>query len=99
MTNIISALKTKSLIESGAQLVDVRSEKEYQQGAIPGALNLPVNQLEQHASTLDTNKPIIVYCRTGGRSATAQLLLKKIGFQEVHNAGALDNVLCNDCEY
>lgn len=77
----------------GAQLIDVRSEVEFNQGAAPGARNLPIHNLQAGAGKLDIKKPVIVYCRTGGRSAKAQQLLKKFGFAQVHNAGALHNYL------
>jgi len=77
----------------GAQLIDVRTESEFKQYAAPGARNFPVKFLGTKADSLDTRKPVIVYCRTGGRSAKAQQLLEKIGFQHVHNAGSIHNYL------
>lgn len=93
MIQIISSSEAKSLMAQGAQLIDVRSEAEFRQGAAPGARNLPIQKLEATAADLDVKKPVIVYCRTGGRSAKAQQLLQGIGFQHVHNAGALHNYL------
>ena len=93
MIEIISSIKAKALIEQGAQLVDVRTAKEFSQGAAPGAVNLPINMLAQQAQNLDLKKPVIVYCRTGGRSAMAQQILQSIGFSQVHNVGSIDNYL------
>ncbi|HFE37422.1 MAG TPA: rhodanese-like domain-containing protein, partial [Gammaproteobacteria bacterium] len=75
------------------QLFDVRTEAEFVQGAVPGARNVPVQYLKAKAGNLDSNKPVIVYCRTGGRSAKAQRLLEGIGFRQVHNAGGIDSYL------
>jgi len=93
MIQIISSSQAKLLMAEGAQLIDVRSEAEFRQGAAPGAKNLPIQKLKAIAGDLDVKKPIIVYCRTGGRSAKAQELLQRIGFQQVHNAGAMHNYL------
>ena len=47
----------------GAQLVEVLPAKEYQEDHLPGAINLPLRQLETEAQTiLDRNRPVIVYC-------------------------------------
>jgi len=91
--HIISSIQAKTLMEQGAQLIDVRTESEFKQGAAPGAKNLPVQTLTVNAAKLDQQKPVIVYCRTGGRSAKAQALLQEVGFHQVHNAGALHNYL------
>ena len=93
MIQIISSSEAKSLMAQGAQLIDVRSETEFNQGAAPGAQNFPIQKLQANATGLDTKKPVIVYCRTGGRSARAQQLLQGFGFQQVHNAGAMHNYL------
>ena len=93
MIHIISSSQAKTLMAQGAQLIDVRSEGEFRQGAAPGAKNLPIQKLKSKVGDLDAKKPVIVYCRTGGRSAKAQQLLLGIGFQQVHNAGALHNYL------
>ena len=93
MIQIISSSEAKNLMAQGAQLIDVRSETEFNQGAAPGAKNLPIQNLKSGVADLDTKKPVIVYCRTGGRSAKAQQLLQGFGFQNVHNAGAMYNYL------
>jgi len=92
MNHVISAEQAKILMDKGAQLLDVRSELEFKQGAKPGALNIPLPKLPHNAKNMDTSKPVIVYCRTGGRSAQAQMLLENMGFQNVHNAGSLNNL-------
>ncbi len=93
MSNLISSLKARELVAQGAQLIDVRTEVEFKQGSLPGAANLPVNSLEQGVSGLDQNKPLIVYCRTGGRSAKAKQILDGQGFSSVHNIGSMSNFL------
>lgn len=91
MKHVISSLEAKELVKNGAQLIDVRTETEYGQGCLPGAANLPIAILEQRTASLDPNIPIIVYCRTGGRSAKAQEIMEKQGFSAVHNFGSMTN--------
>ena len=91
MSNVISSLKARELVEKGAQLIDVRTEVEYSQGCLPGATNLPVTSLEHLSSKLDQSKALIVYCRTGGRSAQAKQILDNQGFSTVHNIGSMAN--------
>jgi len=93
MIEIISSTQAKMLMEQGAQLIDVRSESEFEQGAAPGAKNFPIKKLSKQVQDLDAKKPVIVYCRTGGRSAEAEKFLKGIGFTHVHNAGSIYNYL------
>lgn len=68
-----------------AVVIDVREEQEYQSGHIVGALHVPVGLLESRVNelNLDQTKPIIVYCRTGQRAATAGVALSKMGFVNV----------------
>ncbi len=93
MTNFISCPEAKNLIESGAQLVDVRSPMEYQQFNLPKAKNIPVQQINLAAEELDPEKPVVVYCASGGRSAMAQMLLQQMGFNQVYNLGSAQNYL------
>ncbi len=93
MNHIISSEQAKALIQQGAQLIDVRTPSEFKQGSAPGAKNVPVCLLKAEMRRFDLKKPVIVYCRTGGRSAAAEQLLQRIGFQQVHNAGVMYNYL------
>lgn len=97
MSQIISSEQTKTLMQQGAQLIDVRTPSEFKQGSAPGAKNVPVCFLKAEMRRFDLKKPVIVYCRTGGRSAVAERLLQGFGFQQVHNAGVMYNYL-NDCK-
>lgn len=77
----------KSLVNEGAVIVDVRTKAEYQQGHIKGSLNVPLNNLSNHYSSLKKHKKIITCCASGMRSAQAKSILKSNGFEEVHNGG------------
>jgi rhodanese-related sulfurtransferase len=65
----ISAEAAKQLIDDRAQLVDVRAKDEFDAGHIPGARHIPLETLDADADGLDRSRPLIVYCRSGDRSA------------------------------
>ena len=68
----------------GVQLVDVRTPEEYAAGNIPGSINIDVkNGHEELATTLDPERPVALYCRSGRRSETAGWVLKKVFFKKV----------------
>jgi len=77
----------KELLRNGAQLVDVRTKAEYQQGHLKGSVNIPLNILSNQTSKLKKDKPIITCCASGMRSAQGKNILKSNGFNEVYNGG------------
>ncbi len=70
-----------------AQLVDVRTDEEFDEGHLANALHMNVNsdQLELRSKYLDKNKPLFVYCYSGGRSAKACDFFRKEGFKLVYD--------------
>jgi len=68
-------------------VVDVRTGPELASGVIQQAIHMDYNGLdfEKQIDKLDKNKPVLVYCATGGRSASAGKLLLKKGFKKVYN--------------
>ena len=68
----------------GVRIVDVRSVGEYEGGHIPGAQNVPLDQLQSVASQWDKNAPVLVYCQTGARSAEAVSMLTQAGLHQDH---------------
>ncbi len=88
----ISGEAAKKLVEDGATLLDVRSEKEFASGHIKGALNIPIDDLQSRFSELgDRDTPIVVHCQMGGRACTAEAILQEEGFTQVYNLGAIDD--------
>jgi len=67
-------------------LIDVRTEAEFDRGTIPGAINMPVDSIRERKSEL-TNKNLLVTCQVGQRGHTASLLLKELGFNAVNLDG------------
>ena len=75
----------------GAVIVDVRSEDEYAQGHIPGAVNVPLDDIDRISEMIeDTNTPLFTYCLTGSRSSRAVKTLKSKGFTHVINMGGIN---------
>ena len=77
----------KQLMQQGAIIVDVRTKAEYQGEHIKGSLNIPLNNLSNHYSKLEKNKPVITCCASGMGSAQAKNILQSNGFKEVYNGG------------
>jgi len=74
-----------------ALLIDVRTEAEFKSGHIEGALLLPIDQLQAKLSELPKDKatPLVVYCRSGNRSATAAQILLQAGYSQVYDLGGI----------
>ncbi len=68
-------------------ILDVRTKEEYDRGHIPGAVNVPLNTLEQSINKIYIyrEKPIIVYCASGGRSPVAIRILVNYGFSQLYH--------------
>ena len=69
------------------QLVDVRTPEEFKDGTIPGSQNINVlaDDFAEKVKNLDKDKPVLVYCRRGGRSSRAAKTLKSLGFTEIYD--------------
>ncbi|MBS1151518.1 MAG: rhodanese-like protein [Myxococcaceae bacterium] len=86
----VSSEAARKLVQDGAKLIDVRSPGEFSGGHLPGATNLPIADLSNKLGKLGPkDKPIVLYCASGARSAMAAGTLKRAGFLQVHNLGAM----------
>jgi phage shock protein E len=89
-----SALAHK-LVKQGGVLLDVRTPEEYEEGHVEGAVNISHDRLEAQLAEVekltagDKNKPIVVYCRSGGRAGKAKQVLLDHGYTQVTNLGGL----------
>lgn len=91
--NMISGLlktaqwnETQLLREKGYQLIDVRTPSEFSRGSIPGAVNIPVDEIRDRISEIK-HEPILVNCQVGQRGHTASMLLKELGFDATNLDG------------
>lgn len=66
-------------------LVDVRTADEYSLGKIPGAINVPLDELRERMNEIPSDKPVFVYCGVGLRGYLASCILKDNGYQDVRN--------------
>ncbi len=87
-------IKAWSMIDEGALLVDVRTPGEYQSGHLDGAKLIPLNTIKSQISAFgsDKSRAIVVYCKSGSRSGSAEGLLKAAGFTNVFNAGGYSSL-------
>lgn len=70
-------------------LIDVRTSEEFASGHIHGAVNIPVDSLQSRLSEVPTGRPIVVYCRSGNRSATASQILEQAGYSAIYDLGGV----------
>jgi len=76
-------------------IVDVRTSQEFRSGAVPNAVNIPLDELMQRYEELgnDADRDITVYCASGARSAYAQRMLMQMGYTNVKNGGGLHSMM------
>jgi rhodanese-related sulfurtransferase len=72
----------------GAQIIDVRSPGEFEMGHIPGAKNVPVDQIGTSAASWNKDATYVVYCATGARSAQAVQTMQAMGFKNIDHFSA-----------
>lgn len=91
----IDSGEAASLLNEGALCLDVRENGEHEAERLHGAINIPRGVLEfrigEHPDFADKARPLLVYCKTGGRSALAALNLQRLGYRSVMSlAGGLE---------
>ena len=67
------------------QLLDVREDWELEASALPNALHVPMQQVPESLDRLDRDRPLVVMCRSGGRSAQVVAFLEREGYVDVYN--------------
>lgn len=80
-------------VEANARhlLLDVRTPEEFASGHIPGAVNIPVESLQSRLSEISSDQDIVVYCRSGNRSAQASQILAQAGYSAIYDLGGIIN--------
>jgi phage shock protein E len=79
-------------IKAGAKIVDVRTPREFAGGAYRGAVNIPLQALHVRLKDIPKNRPVVLYCASGMRSASAARILQRAGYERVVNAGGLHHL-------
>lgn len=85
---VVSTEEMQALLElDNVQLVDVRTSKEYKEGYIAKAQNIDFNSptFDKDIIKLDKEKPVVLYCKSGGRSAKCAKKMKQAGFVKIYD--------------
>ena len=85
--NEVEAADIQKMKADGAAVIDVREREDSEKGTIPGAVAIPRGVLELNIDqvTTDKDKPLVLYCGGGSRSALAAFMLQKMGFRKVYS--------------
>ncbi len=83
LTSEISVQEANDLRESGAYILDVREQYEWDEKHIPGATLIPLGELASRVDELPEDQEIVVVCRSGNRSQTGRDILIDAGFDSV----------------
>jgi phage shock protein E len=86
------AKKAWPMIESGALLVDVRSKEEFDKGHLDGAIHIEWDKTDalMQAIGMNTQRPVVFYCRSGNRAGKSIVELKTRGYTNIFNATGLE---------
>jgi phage shock protein E len=87
-----AAKKAWPMIESGALLVDVRSKAEFDKGHLDGAIHIDWDKTDalMQAIGMNTQRPVVFYCRSGNRAGKSIVELKTRGYTNIFNATGLE---------
>lgn len=77
--------EARRLQAGGALIVDVREEAEWRSERVPGAVHIPLGELEDRLDEIPRDRTVVVHCAMGGRSAMAAKRLSKLGVKDVRN--------------
>lgn len=82
----VDGATAQSLAAAGARVVDVRTPQEFASGHVPGALNIPYEEVGKRAAEIGPpSTAVVLYCRSGRRSAIAAEALEKAGYKKVYD--------------
>jgi rhodanese-related sulfurtransferase len=85
----VSASQALELLDSGAMLLDVREQHEWDAGHAPQAQLLPMSELAGRVAELPTDVPIVCICHVGSRSAAVAAALNRAGWQAINLTGGM----------
>lgn len=81
--------RAQELARDGAPLIDVRGDDEHEAGHIAGDRPIPFDRLKDEAASLPQDQPVVLYCRSGDRSAAAAQALRASGYDAYSIEGGL----------
>lgn len=77
--------EVRGLVESGAVIIDVREPNEFANGALKGAINIPLGEIRTRMNEIPKDVPVYVHCRSSQRSYNAVMALENSGYDNVYN--------------
>jgi phage shock protein E len=83
---IVDVETARKLVDAGVRVVDVRTAEEFAQGHLPGAVNIPFDQIGKRLGEVGApDEPVLLYCRSGRRSAAATETLRANGYRALYD--------------
>jgi rhodanese-related sulfurtransferase len=87
----VDGVTARKLVASGVKVVDVRTPAEFSTGHVPGAINIPHDQMEKrHSEIGPPSTPVLIYCKSGRRTDLAARALREHGFSTIYDLRAYD---------
>ena len=84
----------KPVADNTPLVIDVRTRGEFASGAVPGAINIPLDEMADYIDELGSpSRDITLYCASGARSAYGQRILMQLGFTNVKNGGGIMHMM------
>ncbi len=94
---IVDGATAHELAADGVKVVDVRTAAEFQAGHVPGAVNIPHDEIAvRHAEIGPPATPVLLYCKSGRRSALAAAALRAKGFELIYDLQAYDRWVASE---
>lgn len=89
----LNDVEARQHVAAGAVWLDVRYPAEYQRDRLPGAINVPLNEIRNAIDLLETDRDYVVYCQSGRRSSAAAFLLSQRGYRAYWLEGGLNKTI------
>jgi phage shock protein E len=87
----VDGATARKLVASGVKVVDVRTPAEFATGHVPGAINIPHDQMAaRHAEVGPPSTPVMLYCKSGRRTEVAMKALREKGFTAIYDLESYD---------
>jgi phage shock protein E len=89
---VVDGATARKLVASGIKVVDVRTPAEFSTGHVPGAINIPYDEMaKRHPEVGEPATPVLLYCKTGRRSEAAARTLRDKGFTTIYDMQAYES--------
>ncbi|MFO0581683.1 MAG: rhodanese-like domain-containing protein [Anaeromyxobacter sp.] len=94
---LVDGAEAHRLVKEGVKVVDVRTAQEFAAGHVPGAVNIPFDEIEKRAAELGPpGTKVLLYCRTGRRSGIAAETLRAKGYTNLFDLQAYDRWVASE---